>query len=163
EGPALRADRCRPAGDPDRGGPRRRPPAPGRDRGRGRRPHRGGTAAGPGGDRHRVGPGPPRLRPPQPAPAAVPGPGPPRDRPARFVLHRDGEDHPLWDLRALVPTVSGLGEKGLKSTRFKGLGEMDAEHLWESTMDPTRRTLLQVRLDDAAAAHDLFTTLMGDD
>ncbi|HEX8203345.1 MAG TPA: DNA topoisomerase (ATP-hydrolyzing) subunit B [Isosphaeraceae bacterium] len=83
--------------------------------------------------------------------------------PARFVLHRDGEDHPLLDLRALVPLVRRLGEKGLKITRFKGLGEMDAEQLWETTMDPARRTLLQVRLDDAAAANDLFTTLMGDD
>jgi DNA gyrase subunit B len=83
--------------------------------------------------------------------------------PARFLLQRDGEDHPLLDLRALVPLVRHLGEKGLKITRFKGLGEMDAEQLWETTMDPTRRTLLQVRLDDAAAANDLFTTLMGDD
>jgi DNA gyrase subunit B len=83
--------------------------------------------------------------------------------PPRFILHRDGEPHPLADLRALVPTVRRLGEKGLKITRFKGLGEMDAEQLWETTMDPSRRTLLQVRLEDAAAANDLFTTLMGDD
>ncbi|MBV8607096.1 MAG: DNA gyrase subunit B, partial [Singulisphaera sp.] len=83
--------------------------------------------------------------------------------PPRFVLRRDGEAHPLLDLRALVPTVRHLGEKGIKITRFKGLGEMDAEQLWETTMDPTRRTLLQVQLEDAAAANDLFTTLMGDD
>jgi DNA gyrase subunit B len=83
--------------------------------------------------------------------------------PPRFLLHRDGEMHPLLDLRALVHTVRKIGEKGMKITRFKGLGEMDAEQLWETTMDPSRRTLLQVKLEDAAAANDLFATLMGDD
>jgi DNA gyrase subunit B len=83
--------------------------------------------------------------------------------PPRFTLERDGETHPLLDLRSLVPTVRKIGEKGMKITRFKGLGEMDAEQLWETTMDPSRRTLMQVRLDDAAAANDLFSTLMGDD
>jgi DNA gyrase subunit B len=83
--------------------------------------------------------------------------------PPRFILRRDGDDHPLGDLRELVSTVRRLGEKGLKITRFKGLGEMDADQLWDTTMDPTRRTLLQVKLDDVAAANDLFTTLMGDD
>ncbi len=83
--------------------------------------------------------------------------------PPRFQFHRDDDAHPLFDLRELLSTVRRLGEKGIKITRFKGLGEMDAEQLWETTMDPTRRTLLQVKLDDAAAANDLFTTLMGDD
>jgi len=83
--------------------------------------------------------------------------------PPRFVLVRDGDNHPLPDLRDLGPMVRKIGEKGMKVTRFKGLGEMDAEQLWETTMDPTRRTLLQVRLEDVAAANDLFTTLMGDD
>lgn len=83
--------------------------------------------------------------------------------PPRFFLDREGETYPLLDLRALVSTVRRIGEKGMKITRFKGLGEMDAEQLWETTMDPARRTLLQVRLEDAAAASDLFATLMGDD
>jgi DNA gyrase subunit B len=83
--------------------------------------------------------------------------------PPRFILHRDGDVYPLVDLRALLPTIRHLGEKGFKIIRFKGLGEMDAEQLWETTMDPTRRTLLQVQLEDVAAANDLFTTLMGDD
>ena len=81
----------------------------------------------------------------------------------RFLLNRDGETYPLLDLRALIPTVRKIGEKGIRITRFKGLGEMDAEQLWETTMDPGRRTLFQVRLDDVAAANDLFATLMGDD
>jgi DNA gyrase subunit B len=85
------------------------------------------------------------------------------DPPPRFILQRDGETHPLLDLRALVSTVRKIGEKGMKITRFKGLGEMDAEQLWETTMDPTRRTLFQVRLEDTIAASDLFATLMGDD
>ena len=85
------------------------------------------------------------------------------DPPPRFFLNRDGETYPLLDLRALVPTIRKVGEKGIKITRFKGLGEMDAEQLWETTMDPARRTLFQVRLDDVAAANDLFATLMGDD
>ena len=83
--------------------------------------------------------------------------------PPRFVLHRAGDEHALADLRELAPMVRKLGEKGLKVTRFKGLGEMDADQLWDTTMDPTRRTLLQVQLDDVASANDLFTTLMGDD
>ena len=83
--------------------------------------------------------------------------------PPRFYIERDGEEIPLYDLRELVTKVRQIGEKGIKITRFKGLGEMDAEQLWETTMDPTRRTLMQVKLDDAAAANDLFTTLMGDD
>ena len=83
--------------------------------------------------------------------------------PPRFELFKGEDRILLTDLRELVPTVRKLGEKGMKITRFKGLGEMDADQLWDTTMDPTRRGLLQVRLDDVAAANDLFNTLMGDD
>ena len=82
---------------------------------------------------------------------------------ARFELVR-GEDtrRPMEDLRALLPEVRAAGEKGLQVTRFKGLGEMNAEELRETTLDPANRTLLKVNLTDAGAADEMFRLLMGD-
>ena len=68
----------------------------------------------------------------------------------------------MEDLRALLPEVRSAGEKGLQVTRFKGLGEMNAEELRETTLDPTNRTLLKVSLTDAGAADEMFRLLMGD-
>ncbi len=81
----------------------------------------------------------------------------------RFELIR-GEDirRPMEDLRMLLPEVRSAGEKGLQVTRFKGLGEMNAEELRETTLDPTNRTLLKVSLTDAGAADEMFRLLMGD-
>jgi DNA gyrase subunit B len=70
-----------------------------------------------------------------------------------------GEAASFEELRRSVLTVAG---KGVKMQRFKGLGEMNAEQLAETTMNPTTRTLAQVTMDDAAAADRLFTMLMGD-
>jgi DNA gyrase subunit B len=85
-----------------------------------------------------------------------------REPPPRFVLHNGDLRHVLPHLRELAPEVRRLGERGLTITRFKGLGEMDGEELWETTLDPAKRTLLQVKLDDASMADDMFRTLMGE-
>ncbi len=62
----------------------------------------------------------------------------------------------------LLKAVLAEGEKGLSLQRYKGLGEMNPDQLWETTLDPDARTLLQVRIDDMAEADDLFAKLMGD-
>jgi DNA gyrase subunit B len=85
-----------------------------------------------------------------------------REPPVRLRLESGEHGRTLPMLRDLVSEVRKLGEKGLSVTRFKGLGEMDPEELWETTLDPERRTLLQVQLDDALKADEMFRTLMGE-
>jgi DNA gyrase subunit B len=85
-----------------------------------------------------------------------------RDPLPRFVLQNGDTRHVLPHLRELVGEVRRQGERGLTITRFKGLGEMDGEELWETTLDPAKRTLLKVQLDDALKADEMFRTLMGE-
>jgi len=79
-----------------------------------------------------------------------------------YFLDNGGDTTELNRLEELADRVNELGKKGLAIQRYKGLGEMNPEQLWETTMDPARRTLLQVRVEDAYEADKLFSTLMGD-
>jgi DNA gyrase subunit B len=65
--------------------------------------------------------------------------------------------------REVFEYVIEQGKKAYDVQRYKGLGEMTAPQLWETTMDPAKRTLLQVKLEDIAATEEIFTTLMGED
>ena len=75
---------------------------------------------------------------------------------------QDANFETVDSMAALIDHVIGAGKKGYTVQRYKGLGEMNPEQLWETTMNPEKRTLLQVRIEDAVAADGIFTTLMGD-
>ncbi len=78
------------------------------------------------------------------------------------VIDDKNQELPAVSLAAVLEKVRENGKKGLEVQRYKGLGEMNAEQLWETTMDPAKRTLSRVRLEDAYAADDMFKILMGD-
>jgi len=79
-----------------------------------------------------------------------------------YVLQKNGEHHEIERLDQLVDRTLEIGRHGLQIQRYKGLGEMNPGQLWETTMDPERRTLLQVRADDQGEAEKIFSVLMGD-
>ena len=78
------------------------------------------------------------------------------------LLVRKDRNVPIHGPLSLLAAIFLEGEKGLSLQRYKGLGEMNPEQLWETTLDPAARTMLQVRIEDVAEAEDLFTKLMGD-
>ena len=79
-----------------------------------------------------------------------------------FVISTNGNQLSIEDRKELLEHVMALGKKSFTVQRFKGLGEMNPNQLWETTMDADKRALLQVRADDFEAANDMFTVLMGD-
>ncbi|MBQ0810549.1 MAG: DNA gyrase subunit B, partial [Roseovarius sp.] len=80
----------------------------------------------------------------------------------RATLIRKDRVQAIFGPLDLLDAILKEGEKGLSLQRYKGLGEMNPDQLWETTLDPEARTLLQVKIDDVAEADDLFTKLMGD-
>ena len=79
-----------------------------------------------------------------------------------FTMSKDGVESEVSGMFALLELVLGEAHKGWQIQRYKGLGEMNPEQLWETTMNPEKRTLLQVRIQDATEANDIFMDLMGD-
>jgi DNA gyrase subunit B len=82
--------------------------------------------------------------------------------PPPYVLHGNNVESTANNFDELLQTVYSSGKKDLGVQRYKGLGEMNPGQLWDTTMDPIQRSLLQVTIEDAVEADNIFTTLMGD-
>ena len=81
---------------------------------------------------------------------------------ALYKIIYDKEEKPIYCLKELLNLVKNVAKKGMQIQRYKGLGEMNPDQLWGTTMDPARRTILKVILEDAVKAGQMFTVLMGD-
>ena len=84
------------------------------------------------------------------------------DLPGPFVVGENGKSESIRTRSELLDKVTGLAKKDLTIQRYKGLGEMNPDQLWETTMDPEKRTLLQVKVEDVVETDGIFTVLMGD-
>ena len=80
-----------------------------------------------------------------------------------MVDFSEDKEYPVYDLVGILDAVKKRAERLFESKRFKGLGEMNPEQLYQTTMDPERRTLLKVTINDAYKADEYFTILMGTD
>jgi DNA gyrase subunit B len=89
-----------------------------------------------------------------------------QDKPLFELIEGEGEKAsvtPLFSIPEILAGVKAVGKKGIQMTRFKGLGEMDAKELFETTMNPVKRKLLRIDLTDAVEAEEMFVKLMGDE
>jgi len=80
-----------------------------------------------------------------------------------FLIEEEKNQHEFYSLKEVLDFVQEQARKGIHIQRYKGLGEMNPEQLWDTTMDPARRTILQVTLEDAVEADSTFEILMGDE
>jgi len=78
-------------------------------------------------------------------------------------VKRGEQQHPVSDFREAIEWLLAEVQRGVTTQRYKGLGEMNPEQLWETTMDPKTRRLLKTRIEDAISAEEIFSTLMGDE
>lgn len=85
------------------------------------------------------------------------------DQPLFMVVEENNKMIPIYTLKEYIDVVRLNGRKDIDIQRYKGLGEMNPEQLWETTMDPTKRTLIKISIADAAATEHMFTMLMGDE
>ncbi|WZL73168.1 DNA topoisomerase (ATP-hydrolyzing) subunit B [Clostridiaceae bacterium 35-E11] len=83
-------------------------------------------------------------------------------QPPLYKVKKGKQEHYVYSDKELEQLLNEIGRNGISLQRYKGLGEMNPEQLWETTMNPQNRTIIQVTVDDAAAADEIFTTLMGD-
>jgi DNA gyrase subunit B len=81
---------------------------------------------------------------------------------AHYRITNEKDNRDLFSLKEVLDYIKEMAAKGMHIQRYKGLGEMNPQQLWETTMDPEKRTILQVTLEDVAGAEEIFTTLMGD-
>ena len=83
----------------------------------------------------------------------------------KVIIVKDKEDEPIsfQDKKSLLTYLLEEGKKGMVVQRYKGLGEMNPGQLWNTTMDPGHRMLLQVKIEDAVESDEIFTILMGDE
>jgi DNA gyrase subunit B len=82
---------------------------------------------------------------------------------AGAYVKRGAEQQPVKEFREAIDWLLGEVQRGISVQRYKGLGEMNPEQLWETTMDPATRRLLKTRVEDAVTAGEIFSTLMGDE
>jgi DNA gyrase subunit B len=81
----------------------------------------------------------------------------------KYALVNEGKTTEVAGVSQIMSAIHGLAKSGIEVKRFKGLGEMNSDELWETTLDPSKRVLLQVKLVDAAEAERMFSVLMGED